>query len=97
VYQSLITHTTEVAVDENNIQVYPVPASGYVTVASNADNVTIDNIIIYNEQGQQISSTRKNMHKTKLSLNVAQLANGIYFMEINTAQGILMKRIIVQK
>ncbi len=97
VYQDTLTHTTETSVDANSIQVYPVPASGYVTVSSNAENLKIDCIIVYNEKGQEVSTTRKDMKKTKLSLSVAQLANGIYFMEINTTKGILMKRIIVNR
>lgn len=96
-YQSLLTGVKENVVVNDQIQVYPVPASNYINVSTTAKNLKIDNIIIYNEQGQQVSTTRSAMHKTKLSLNVAPLANGIYFMEINTTQGIVMKRIVVNK
>ena len=80
---------------ENRISVFPVPASGYVTVETNSENLRIERITIYNEQGQQVSTTRKNINKSKLLLPVSKLPDGIYFMEIHTNEDISMKRIAV--
>jgi type IX secretion system substrate protein len=97
VYQSLVTNTTEHNLPENQISVFPIPSSGYVTVETNSDNLKIDRITIYNAQGQPISASRKAIGKSRLNLSVSKLPDGIYFMEINTNEGVSMKRIVIVK
>ncbi len=97
VYQNLISNTLTHGIYENKINIFPVPASIFITVETATDDLLIKHIIIYNVQGQQISSTKNDIGKSKLSLSVSKFANGVYFMELVTDKGVVMKKFVVEK
>lgn len=97
VYQSLITAAPESTIEMNEVQVFPVPSCHYITVVTKSENNSINQVTIYNEQGQQIRTTRKNINKQRLDLDISDWSDGIYFMEINMVKGSLVKRVVVNK
>lgn len=68
-------NTNEFKID-NKWEVFPSPASDYIFVQSN-NNLTADNIVIYDTLGKQILTTRNHQ------INIENLEVGIYFIKIN--------------
>ena len=63
---------------ENNVSIYPNPAQDYIMVKNNfSENQTV---VIYNVAGQTIMKQEINQNENRL--DVAQLANGIYFVHL---------------
>ncbi|MCB0822696.1 MAG: T9SS type A sorting domain-containing protein [Bacteroidales bacterium] len=71
--------------------VFPNPASDVVNVKS---EFKINTISVYNYSGQMISFEIVN-DKT-YRINTSELNQGIYFLQINTDEGMISKRIIVE-
>ena len=63
---------------ENSVSLYPNPAQDFITIKNNfSENQTV---VIYNVAGQTIMKQEINQNEN--SLDVAQLANGIYFVHL---------------
>ncbi len=97
VYQNIVTGEEMPNLNEQTILLYPLPAFNSVSVATTEANLLIKRIIIYNQQGQQISKTKDVIEKSKCKLDVSKFSNGIYYMEILTDKGIVMKKLIISK
>ena len=79
-------------VNENTVSIYPIPANDAVNVKM---NTTIRQIGILSINGQQVSSSIVN--NKEAVLNTSELSNGIYFLRIETTNGITMKKIQISK
>ena len=81
-----------------NVEVYPNPVSDLVFVdlelESTSDNVNIEMI---NASGERVLSQNfgRVLNQT-LELNVSNLANGIYMMNIRTEDGLSSKKLVIQ-
>ncbi len=85
---SELTGLSEVNFSDNNISVYPNPV---------IDNIIIENpqsatMKILNVQGQLIKILTSS--KVKTNIDVSSLSNGVYFLEMETEKGIIVKKII---
>ncbi len=90
---SLSATGTAEFITENEISIYPNPASSMVTVIASPDALigTKQSLIIYNMLGEQVG--RQQLTAGKNEISISNLPDGIYFMKIgNTA-----KKIVVQK
>ena len=97
VYQNIVTGVAEQNIDEQLIILYPVPAFNNITVAATEADLLIKRIIIYNQRGQQISTTKEGIEKAACKLEVSKLSNGVYFMEVLTNKGTVMKKFVISK
>lgn len=86
------TGTTGIEDINVTANVYPNPASDVVNVNAAAQ---INDIELYNIAGQKVSTF--NVNNTSAQINVAELANGIYFLKINTENGMVTKKFNVVK
>ncbi len=82
--------------DVNNIEaselnLYPNPASDRVTVSS---NVAMNGVTVMNYVGQVVYSA-KVAGETTLTLNTASYEAGVYVVQINTANGVVTKRVVI--
>lgn len=77
--------------EENNLFLYPNPSKGRVFINS---PMQYSNISIYNIVGEEISLNKK---RTQNMLDISNLSNGIYFINLNTEKGIITKKIILDK
>ena len=74
--------------DANRISIYPNPASDVIYV----DVDETFNAVIYNYQGQMI----KNVNVDNGQINVSNLTNGMYFLEIRTGNNVSINKILVR-
>ena len=84
-----------VSIDEketliNKIKVYPNPVKSSLTI--NAGHLQIYKVQVFNLVGQEVLHTE---HKgiTKLELDVSQLPNNIYILDIQTSHGSIRRKI----
>lgn len=75
---------------QNELTIYPNPASNEITIIS--EQIVINNINIININGKSVKSFNQNKRK----INVADLANGIYFIQFYTDEKIINKKFIKQ-
>ncbi len=71
---------------------YPNPATNVVNI-SNAENMQVNQITVYNLAGKQVSTQAYNT-PTEIQLNVAHLASGTYLLYLQTAQGTAVKKLV---
>ena len=83
---------TENAATETNFQIYPSPASGHINITS-AKNVNAS-VIISNVLGEIVLSQQLSFFG-KQKIDVSQLANGAYIVNLKTKNGSLTKKIII--
>tara|TARA_R110001583_G_scaffold122006_1_gene273224 strand:+ start:301 stop:1560 length:1260 start_codon:yes stop_codon:yes gene_type:complete len=55
----------------------------------------IESIVLYNSLGQLVNSWKRNLKERFISLPV-KTATGVYFVQINTANGVISKKILIQ-
>lgn len=75
----------------HSTQVYPNPASEIVNIKS---EFTINSVSVYNYAGQMIRI--ETVNETEYRVNTSDLNSGIYFLQINTIEGMISKRIIIE-
>ena len=72
----------------NNISIYPNPVKNQLTITS--DNEKVNNIKIMDVTGKTLNVFAGNT----TTINVSDLAKGLYFLQIQTEKGIAVKRFI---
>jgi hypothetical protein len=74
-----------------NVNVYPNPADDKVYIETQTQTVNIEIYDIYGRvQNLRISESQN----LRISIDVANLKSGIYFVKVNTDEGNIVKRII---
>ena len=73
---------------EHNFSVYPNPASDNLFVIMSEAK----NLILYNSLGEEVSNW--NLSAGTNEINISDLSSGIYFLELKTESGVVMKKII---
>jgi hypothetical protein len=73
------------------LQVYPNPTKGEFTITNY--ELVITNIEIFDVYGKKLLS-HSAYRKPNTTLNISHLANGIYFLKIDTERGTITKKII---
>jgi len=72
----------------NTIKVYPNPTSGIIYIDSNSDVNTIE---LYDIIGKRVFSS-----EAAEKIDVNHLHNGVYLLKVNSSQGNLTKKVIIQ-
>lgn len=96
--------TTDITVDgclgltentSNLVTIAPNPASEYIQVTIDGNN-SIQDVQIISLEGQavNIGVTKIDNHSTQV--NVSSIARGVYFIQITTERGEIVKKIVVQ-
>ncbi len=80
-------------VTENmNISVYPNPSEGVFEVKSRKEK--IKSVAVFNMLGEEIKMQQ--VTGTSIIIDISKEAKGIYFIKVNTENGILNKKVVVQ-
>ena len=86
----IISETNNIA-SNIKLNIYPNPSKGNVFVNSSEKIISISVLNILGEK--VISNSRINNNQ----LDLSQLNNGVYFINISTKKGVITKKIIVSK
>jgi PKD repeat protein len=81
--------------DHNAIVLYPNPAKESVIIENKAD-LTFKTIEVFNILGQKIT-TAPVVSSSKITLNIAGFANGIYSVRVETNKGSLIRKFEIRK
>jgi hypothetical protein len=96
-----LTKASTVSINENkvsdNIIVYPNPAKDFVLINLTEFNGKLSQINLLNVQGQNVLSLNTIDQSKILNMPLTNLSDGIYFLQIQTATGILSEKIIILK
>jgi hypothetical protein len=88
------TYVLIVGINELNasqFQIFPNPASDFVTINSDFE---INDIQVINNAGQVVLT--KNVHATNYKINVSKFEHGVYYIKLNTKQGVALRKIAVE-
>ena len=77
------------------IAVYPNPTSGKINIHS-VDS-RIQSFDIYNPLGEKVCSSALSSSQSCISIDLSKEQNGIYFLQMQTNEGIVNKKIVIQK
>jgi len=82
----------------SNIQAFPsISNSGLLKITGNSDEICDLNIIVIDQLGRQVM-TKRNTFKTNLiNLDLGNLKNGLYYIQIKSAYKMTTKKIIINK
>ena len=72
----------------SNLRVYPNPSNDKIFIDSKKES--IEGIIVYNVLGKQLFSKKGNLKE----LDISNLQNGMYFLQITTEEGSFVKKIL---
>ena len=81
--------TEEVVMLTETVKVYPNPASNTISVRT-SEGVLVDSVSIYSVQGQLLGTYKAQ------SISVANLASGVYVLQIATNKGTVSQQLIKQ-
>lgn len=79
------------------IKVYPNPAKEFVTIDLDQFSDKVNLITLLTVQGQEVGSMNISNSEKVLRLPLEDLSAGVYFIQIHASQGILTKKIIINK
>ncbi len=85
---NLVTEIANTSLTSSTINIYPNPASDQITIANN--NTNINKIETIDITGKTIQTITKNSN----IIDVSNLVNGIYFLKIQTDDGIIYSRFV---
>lgn len=81
--------TTDFAVSK--FEIYPNPSNGEVSI-ENMSNIRIDEILVCDINGRTVKYLKVN--STRESLNISELKSGVYFLNIISDEGTVVKKLI---
>ena len=91
-----VTETIELGVKElkefEGVTLFPNPTTGELTI--NSEQLTINNVEIFDVYGRKLSSNHLISKSSNLQINISHLPAGIYFVQIRTEQGIISKKVV---
>lgn len=80
------------------IKIYPNPAKEYVIIDLKDFTGKVDQIYILNIQGQMVDALNLESNNEKIvNMSLNNYSEGIYLIQLHSAEGILIKKIIVNK
>ncbi|MBX7240394.1 MAG: carboxypeptidase regulatory-like domain-containing protein [Bacteroidia bacterium] len=99
-YKYSNTVELKIAPAELYLNVYPVPASDYLTVEYQLFEAGYADIKVVNALGQQVYNqsviNAKDLPTQKMTLDVKNWAQGVYYLEISTETKVITRKFIVE-
>ena len=80
---------------DNTFIIYPNPAKDKITIINNGNLSVKTQISIFNVTGQQVLSEIYN-NQNQIEINVNSFSEGIYLLKIQTNDGMVIKKLVIQ-
>lgn len=93
--RELIIGVEEVVMNDL-VNVYPNPASNQISIDISNFNGSMKAIALNNMQGRQVFSTT-NFDKETIEVPTLNLADGFYFLQLQSDKGVLTRKIMIKK
>ena len=87
--------TREILLDGDQLSVYPNPATDLLNIESLDQAVQMEQISIFNSQGQLVLGHQVQHLVGKAQINVGHLPTGIYLVQVRTAKGVMAKKVLI--
>ena len=82
----------------DNLSVFPNPSSGNFSLTLNLDNISTADMIIRNAVGETILSKKVSFNSGKtIEVKTDNIPDGMYFIELKTAQGVIAKKVVFNR
>ena len=94
---SLSVHEINFSYENNDINLFPNPASDSITIKTTMNLKTALSINIYNATGQQVKRFQVNQNNINKEYSISDLKEGIYFVHFTTTEIIKALKLIVRK
>jgi hypothetical protein len=78
----------------DTIEVYPNPAAGIVTILSGGTSIL--GVSVLNVLGEAVLNL-PNLRESDISLDISKIPSGTYFLRIETANGIILRKIVKEE
>lgn len=82
--------------DDELINVYPNPTSGLIYLNLSNVKTKINEVKILNQSGGIVFKMNDNSLNKNLQIDISTFSKGLYFIQLSTANGNLMKKIILE-
>ena len=89
------TVSVETHIFSKNVQVFPNPAHTFVTIQF-FENTLIQEINLINALGQISTISSEEKQNSQLSLDLSGYQPGMYYLNIQTTQGNITQRLLIQ-
>ena len=92
--------TLEEATSEvNELMLFPNPTNGEVNVIFNSSVTEEASVRIFDMVGKTVltQNVALNQDNNKFSFDLSNMTKGIYFVELNTSAGRIVKKIVLEK
>lgn len=86
----------EIALNADNVQVFPNPSHGIFQLAIKNFQTTKTKIEIYNVLGKRIGNLQLAFDKKEMNIDLSSEPKGIYFVRISSENNSVSKKIIIQ-
>lgn len=93
----VIEYNGILSVDEKKLSaiiVFPNPAQDKILIEHDVKN-NINQINIMDVAGKTVKSISENLQQKTININVADLAKGIYFVQVEAENGTIIKKIVI--
>jgi hypothetical protein len=89
-----VVSVSELSIYENSFTISPNPTNGKFQINNN--NLRITGAVIYNVYGEKVFE-KLSIINSSLSIDLSQVPDGIYFLQVKTTDGVATKKIVVSK
>ncbi|GAA0875226.1 hypothetical protein GCM10009118_16350 [Wandonia haliotis] len=90
-----IASTDELTVEDDNIRIFPNPSQGNVFIV-NEGNTAITSVSVYTPSGKKVYEEKPSPESELHELRLADLAGGIYFVEIKSGSHLKTVKIVLE-
>ena len=90
---NVVSAVGDLLVRSKRVNLFPNPVVDQLTVQT--DDFTFESVRIFDAQGQTLASYPVNP-STTFSMNVSHFSSGVYFLEIKTDGGFIIKKVVKQ-
>jgi agmatine/peptidylarginine deiminase len=88
---TIVTGINEWTIDNGELKIYPNPTDGQLIIENG--ELTIENVEIFDMMGKNVSRLTSHISHP-ISIDISHLPSGIYFLRIQTENGVVMKKVI---